>query len=128
MLVISKRFTANAEKIGMPKIKPMSQSRTLFLMKAYMYAQIAPKQKKDRQSNTISRQNTVRTFFDLDVAYWIEDGTVFSAEHDNQEIDYETKNVVDMMAIDSIELKKMTFIVEKLTEGATDDRGNPGKS
>ncbi len=41
-------------------------------------------------------------------------------------IDEENKIRVDMMAMDKVELDKMIFIVDKLTEGLTDDSGNSG--
>jgi hypothetical protein len=62
------------------------------------------------------------------MAYWIKDNAFYSAETDNGTILQETAKTVDTIAMDKVQLDKMIFIVEKLTEGLTDDRGNTGQS
>ena len=51
-------------------------------------------------------------------AYWIRDNAVYEAEIVDGHIDKESAKVVDMSHIDDVELKKMIYVVEKLTEGS----------
>jgi hypothetical protein len=60
------------------------------------------------------------------VAYWIEDSRVYTANFEDGVVDYDNKIVVDMTAIDKVELDKMIFVVERLTEGLSNDSGNSG--
>jgi hypothetical protein len=64
-----------------------------------------------------------------DKAYWIKNNTVFVSEiidGDLSSISESTAKVVDMMALDKVELDKMVFIVETLTEGLTNDSSGSG--
>ena len=51
-------------------------------------------------------------------AYWIRNNAVYEAEIVDGQIDKESAKVVDMTHIDDVELKKMIYVVEKLTEGS----------
>jgi hypothetical protein len=59
-------------------------------------------------------------------AYWIEDNRVYTAKFEDGIIDQENKKTVDMTTIDKVELDKMIFVVERLTEGLSNDSGNSG--
>lgn len=62
-------------------------------------------------------------------AFWIKDNTVFVSDvldGDLSSINESTTRVVDMMTLDKVELDKMIFIIEKLTEGLLNDSGNSG--
>lgn len=61
-------------------------------------------------------------------AYWIRNNQLYVADFIDGEIDTESTKEVDTIAMDPVELKKTMFVVEKLTEGETDDLGGPGKS
>ena len=61
-----------------------------------------------------------------DRAYWIKDNTFYEANLVDGEVDKNTTKVVDTMTMDKVELDKMAFIVQKLTEGTRNDFGNPG--
>lgn len=63
--------------------------------------------------------------FHDDMAYWIEDNVFYKAKmNEDGMVALETKQAVDTMAADSVELELLTFIVERLTEGKEDDFGN----
>jgi hypothetical protein len=91
-----------------------SQSRQYELVRYYL-----PITKKEitTQSSKHYRTQWSRVVISGDLAYWIEDSSVYSAKHDGAEILPETKKVVDMMGIDKVELDKMILIIDKLTEG-----------
>lgn len=62
-------------------------------------------------------------------AYWIQDNKVYVSEledGDLSSINESTTQVVDMMALDKVELDKMVFIVETLTEGLANDSSGSG--
>jgi hypothetical protein len=61
-------------------------------------------------------------------AYWIKDNTVYVAEMQDGAILEETTKVVDMMGMDKVQLNEMMFIIEKLTEGKSNDRWSSGDS
>jgi hypothetical protein len=61
-----------------------------------------------------------------DDAYWIEDNKVYTAKIIDGRIYDDSKNIVDMHSLNDVELDKMIFIIEKLTEGLEDDDRNSG--
>ena len=70
------------------------------------------------------RSQYTRIFFIGNDAYWIENNSVYTAKFEDGRIDQENKKTVDMTTIDKVELEKMIFVVERLTEGLSDDSGN----
>lgn len=80
----------------------------------------------ERQSSNFEKSRTVRVLVMGNDAYWIKDNVVYQAEFENDSIDTNSTKVVDIIHMDDVELKRMQFIIEQLTEGAEDDRSNPG--
>ena len=78
------------------------------------------------QSIKHNQSQYTRIFFIGDDAYWIEDNRVYTAKFADGVIDQENKKTVDMTTIDKVELEKMIFVVERLTEGLSNDSGNSG--
>jgi hypothetical protein len=78
------------------------------------------------QSRKHSQSQYTRIFFVGSDAYWIEDSRVYTAKFVDGIIDQENKKTVDMTTIDKVELDKMIFVVERLTEGLSNDSGNSG--
>jgi hypothetical protein len=58
----------------------------------------------------------IKIIFVGNEAYWIKDNVFYVAEIINGYVDYESAKAVDTMGMDKIQLDKMSFIVEKLTE------------
>ena len=60
-------------------------------------------------------------------AYWIKDSIFYMADMSNDGgVDKDTTRRVDTMTMDKVQLKKMMFIIEKLTEGLENDSWNSG--
>jgi hypothetical protein len=79
------------------------------------------------QSFLNDEKNRQRMIFTEDRAYWIKDNAFYEASLlEDGEIDNSTAKIVDTMTMDKVELDKMAFIVQKLTEGMRNDFGNPG--
>lgn len=68
----------------------------------------------------------IRVLFVDGKAYWIRDNQFMVAEAENGAVISNTTTTVDTMAMNSVELDKMSFIVAKLTEGKNSDSGNTG--
>jgi len=113
-MTIVSRLVRKTEKEIVPVKVNFSQSRKHELIKDYIFI-------KQEATNTQSSKHYGKQWSKVvlsgDMAYWIEDNTVYSAEHDGAGIVIETKKIVDMMGIDKVELDKMILIVERLTEG-----------
>jgi hypothetical protein len=71
-------------------------------------------------------KTNIRVLFVDDKAYWIKDNQFMVAETEDGMVVNDTSTRVDTMAMDSVELDKMVFIVDKLTEGISNDRGDSG--
>ncbi len=72
---------------------------------------------------------SVKILFTENKAYWIRDSVFYVAEiSEDGFIDYPTSKPVDTMHMDKVELDRMSFIVDKLTEGEQNDRGNSGNT
>ena len=76
------------------------------------------------QSRKILEKNQIRIIFSENRAYWIKNNMFLQADLVNGEVDDSTTKVVDTMTMDKVELDKMIFIVQKLTEGTTNDGGD----
>ena len=108
-------------------VPTFTQSRKVELIKDYLFNTIGPKQEEKTQSREHIKKNSRKAFFWLDNVYWIENGFLVTAKLNNNKIDETTKKKVDTHSLDKVELDKITFIVDKLTEGNKDDSGNSGK-
>lgn len=80
--------------------------------------------RKPSQTGNHDQEKFMRVVFMDDLVYWIEDNAVYSADYEDGHILESTKKVVDTTTMDKVQLDKMIFIVDKLTEGLTDDSGN----
>ncbi len=60
-------------------------------------------------------------------AYWIENNALLVADVVDGNFEKESAKRVDTMAMDKVELNKIMYIVEQLSEGTNNDRGNTGK-
>jgi hypothetical protein len=100
-----------------------NQSRQHELVKDFLPS--TRKKLKTQATKHFQKQHT-RIIFIGEDAYWIESNGLHKARFTDGKIDEENKIRVDMMAMDKVELDKMIFIVDKLTEGLTDDSGNSG--
>lgn len=111
-------------KIPIPNF---TQSKKVQLTKDYLINITTSEPKPKTQSGEHEKKNSIKAFFWADNVYWIENGYLVTAKLNNDGIDETTKKRVDTYTLDKVELDKITFIVDKLTEGNKDDSGNSGK-
>lgn len=113
------------------KVKPVklraSQSKTHDMF-APILLNIGDYRKKDTQAMNHFDSGRLKILFTDTDAYWIKDNAVFSAPIDPQtgQIIEDQQKEVDMMGMDKVQLNEMMFIVEKLTEGRTNDNWGTG--
>lgn len=69
-------------------------------------------------------KNRVKVIITDSKAYWIRDNAVYEADVISGIVQENSTKVVDMMALDEVKLKDMMFIIDKLTEGQTNDSGD----
>jgi hypothetical protein len=108
--------------------KPNKIKINLGFRQSNVFEAVRPTMQQILHSKVLKTQATehfdksrVRIVIADSVAYWIKDSSVYQAEIIDGAIQENSKKVVDMMALDDVKLKDMMFIIDKLTEGQTDD-------
>lgn len=80
----------------------------------------------ERQSTNHERSLKVKMVIYNNKAYWIHDGNFYTAIVVNGVVVKESTKPVDTMGMDTVELKELSEVVEKLTEGTGNDSSNSG--
>jgi len=81
-----------------------------------IYELLHPKIKT--QATEHHEKNIVRIIFVESQAYWIRSNVFYTADVDEMGlVDFDSTRAVDTMTMSKVQLDKMSFIVEKLTEG-----------
>lgn len=101
------------------KVK-VSQSRTYDLLAPFVIP-IDSRRYVKRQSINHLEKTQIRILMTEDKAYWIKDNSFYSADMANGIIIEESTKTVDIMGMDEVELEKMIFIIDTLTEGKAND-------
>lgn len=118
-----------------PVVQPLriksSQSRTYDTLRPAfeIMAYLKPSKPLVSQAAKHMQETSIRFLTMEGKAYWIQDSKVYVSElidGDLSSINESSTKVVDMMALDKVELDKMVFIVETLTEGLANDSRNSG--
>lgn len=124
-------------KITKPHIAELNKTVSITKRQSYTYDMLKPvlpileilsKPKLKTQATKFTSKINLRVLVVGNKAYWISENALYSADMDGNLVDKESAKVVDTMTMDKVELDKMIFIVDKLTEGMEDDRSNPGHS
>ena len=101
-----------------------SQSRSFELIKDLLPYIPQQKEKLVSQSTKHFDETSLKILFINEDAFWITDNSVYTSKIIDGEVDTENKKKVDMMGMSKVELDKMIFIVDMLTEGDNNDSGN----
>jgi hypothetical protein len=123
MLIVARLVKNPINKVKRVKTD-FSQSRQHELISDMI--PITPRKKLNSQATKHYAQKYIRILFINNNAYWIENSVFYTADFVDGHVLEETKKAVDIMSMDDVELDKMIFIVNKLTEGLSDDSGNSG--
>jgi hypothetical protein len=113
----------------LPEDKPVSirysQSHIHSLMSPLLPKNIKFNNKKRQSMNHYNKHN-LRVIMIENSAYWVKDNVFYMADLVSGEVNPETTRVVDTMGMDSVELDKMLFIMDRLREGLDNDSGGTG--
>lgn len=84
------------------------------------------KKKRVSQSTKYDEKTNVRVIIVDDTAYWVRENVFYKADVMNNGVNTETTQVVDTIGMNSVELDKMLFIMDRLREGLDNDSGSTG--
>jgi hypothetical protein len=128
LLIMSYFGRRSAKMLSTPikKIK-YSQSYIDSLISQKILEEFLPKPQKKTQSLQHSKKSEIRVIVIEGEAYWIVEQTLYVAKLVDGVVDDETTKRVDTMTMDTVQLEKTQFIVQKLTEGRGNDSGYPRK-
>lgn len=101
-----------------------SQSHIFMHIKPLLPDMSNIKKIKNTQSLDYEKKINVKIIILDNYAYWIKENQFYKAEIVNNLIDPSTTTTVDTMGMDSIQLDKMLFIMDKLREGLDNDSGS----
>jgi len=86
-----------------------------------------PPTPKESQSGNHRKKQMVKIIMIGDRVYWISENRLFEAPMtEDGFVDYSLGTPIDTIHMNKVELDRISFIVEKLTEGNSDDRSNTG--
>jgi hypothetical protein len=113
----------NKNSINKNNVK-YSQSHIFMHIKPLLPDMSNFKKIKNTQSLDYERKINVKIIILDNYAYWIKENQFYKAEMVNNLIDPDTTTTVDTIGMDSIQLDKMLFIMDKLREGLDNDSGS----
>lgn len=84
--------------------------------------------KKKTQAQKFYDSIHIRVVISNNEAFWIKDNVFYTANINDHQVDHENARVVDTMAMDDVQLKRISEIVEILREEEENnhDSGRPG--
>jgi hypothetical protein len=129
-LIIMSYFSKRSAKIISAPTKKISYSQSYIdnLVSEKMIEEFFPKPKKKTQTSEHNKKTEVRVIIIENEAYWIVEQTLYVAQLVDGIVDNNTTKKVDTMTMNTVQLEKTQFIVQKLTEGKGNDSGYPRKS
>ena len=103
-----------------------SQSHIFMNLKPFLPNMSDIKKIKKTQSLDYEKKTNIKVIILDDYAYWIKQNQFYKALVVDNSINSDTTTVVDTIGMDSIQLDKMLFIMDKLREGLDNDSGDTG--
>lgn len=100
------------------------QSHIHNLIKDFIPDYFNKRPKPKTQSYKNEDKKYTRVLFIDNSAYWIKDNALYVADLIDGVVEESTTRKVDTMAMDKVQLDRIMFIVEALTEGKEDDSGS----
>ena len=123
MFIMSKFFVSKIDNKKFNLILRYSQSYFYDMLKDYI--PISFEERKPTQSSKYNKSGYTKVIFVDNKAYWITKFGFFTAELINGEVDTNTTKPIDTMGMDKVELDKISFIVDLLTNKDNDEDSNP---
>lgn len=130
MVVFYKFLIKNSQKTNDKVAIKYSQSHIFNIIKPFasiIYS--VPKPAIKTQTTEYEKSQTVRVIMTEGQAYWIRDNTFYTADiNEDYSVDNDSTRVVDTMSMDKVQLDKIIFIVDRLTEDSDNDDSNSRNS
>jgi len=123
---VNRLIRKQLSKNTIPRIR-YSQSHVYSLVQPMIDKEFSLPPIKKTQATSYQEAQFVRVMVVDNEAYWIKDNKLFVAQFVDGEVDKNTTSEVDTMSMDKLQLEKTMFVVEKLTEGFSNDSGNSRK-
>ena len=121
-------FTTRLVSSRIPKVKDnpfrYSQSHIHTLIMPLVPDLKNYKKKVVSQSSKHEDRVNIRVVIFDNKAYFVKDGTFYSADMNGDMIDSSSASSVDTMGMDKIQLDKMLFIMDQLRDGKKNDSGD----
>ena len=116
--LLSKSFSSKALKVQ--KLKPkISQSYLYQFLSSYVEKDFSLD--RPRQSSDFLNRQYVKVVVLEDRAYWIHQNQLYTAHYEDGEVDRMSAEQVDTFSMSPSELEKTKYVVDKLTEGKSED-------
>lgn len=128
ILFLSRLLFKRTVDYNVPSGVSYSQSYVHSMISPYMLTNTEILDTKPTQASKHVNSLFVRIVIVENAAYWIKDNVFYMADMDGEDVIKETARQVDTMVMDKVQLEKMMFIIEKLTEGRNHDSRNSGQS
>ena len=120
-------------KFYMPKIVNQKQS-SLKYSQTHIFEIVKPlipppskiKKQRKTQSTQFDAKTNIKVIIMHNRAYWIKDNVFYVADMNGPLIDKNTQRRVDTINMDRVELDKMLFIMDQLTDRKINDSGSTG--
>lgn len=126
IMVVFLRNIRRIEAKSMPLMVRYSQSHMHNILTPLMPYLVPSIARSESQSSKHSRQTQIRVIFTEKEAYWIANSKLYVAQLVDGIVDEDSTKLVDTMGMDKVQLDRMVFIVDRLTEGLTNDNRNSG--
>jgi hypothetical protein len=124
-LFLFRNILKNPELSSIPQIR-YSQSHVHEIIKDYIPDPMFDIKKPDSQSSNYEKSLYVKVVFIDNEAYWIKNNSLFVADMEEGIVAEETTRKVDTIGMDRVQLEKVIYIVDALTEGRNNDSGYTG--
>lgn len=117
VIILNRLFSKQIKKSAKMTL-PVSQSYLHKFLSSY--GTDSNKANLETQSAKFVRDQHVKVMIVEDEAYWIYNNQLYVARYENGEVNNLSAEKVDTISMNSVQLEKTMFIVEKLTEGKND--------
>jgi hypothetical protein len=123
VIIKNNALTIKRVKIG------YSQSQVFNVIRPFIPIARAAIPEKNTQSREYEKKMTIRVIMTEGQAYWIKDNAFYTADlNEDYSVNQESTRIVDTMNMDKVQLDKIIFIVDKLTEDSHNDNSNSGNT
>lgn len=128
MLFLVSKMHANDKRPTKYSLPIYSQSRLYDMTLPEVMMSIGSPMPMQTQSTKHFSSSSLRIVMHNNVAYWIQNNSIYSADIVDGSIEEDSTKIVDIMSMDKVQLDEMVYIVDRLTEGTSNEDGSTGNT